>query len=109
MTDTTTSTAAPVVPPPVPNPYRAALDRALHVVEGEAGTLSQALRAVQSAMDGGAWKSTTADAFAAAAADHRARLVDCGDASVSAVRQARDAQPLQVPADAWQIRWRSVR
>jgi len=113
VTDTTTpASTTPAAPAPVvmvPNPYRSALDQALRHVEGDAGVLVEALTAVQSALEGGAWRSPLADAFAAATAENRARLRRCGDGCTATLRSARDGEPLMVEEGAWQTRWRNLR
>jgi len=110
---TDTATPPTVATPPVvlvPNPYRSALDQALHRVEGDAVELAAALDVVQSALEGGAWRSPLADAFAATTAEKRNRLLQrCGDAGVATVRQARDGQPPVVEAGSWQTHWRNLR
>lgn len=99
MTD---AAAEPVM---VPNPYLAALRSHRSSAVSPAAELASALDDARTAIDGGAWFSTTADQFFDELTTQCTRLGQVQERSIEEFDDAIAGQPERVEQGAWQTHW----
>ncbi len=91
--------------PDVDNQYRLALGDDLPAIRGQASLCSFAYNSVRTALDDGAWASTTADAFSTQLADRISASADAGSACEEAFETRYGSEPATVPPDDPRARW----
>ncbi|SDU56081.1 hypothetical protein [Jiangella alkaliphila] len=89
----------------IPNPYLAALRDARIDADRLAGHMRDHLKDVKTAMDNGAWVSTTADEFYTALGQQNTALDTTADEAVAEVDDAIRGRPEMVPPDSPDGRW----
>jgi hypothetical protein len=92
----------------VPNPYKAAVGRAVTAARTPAGSAATALDAAKKAFAAKAWIGGTSAAFGADLAGHATAAKQAADASVAALQAIYDKEPDQVPPGSWQLHWRNL-
>ncbi|MFB6726377.1 hypothetical protein ACFCV3_39780 [Kribbella sp. NPDC056345] len=92
----------------VPNPYKAAVSRAVTAVQGPANAAATALDAAKKAFGANAWTGGTSSSFGADLAGHTTVARQSAQAAVADLRAIHDKEPDQVPPGAWQLRWRNL-
>ena len=92
----------------IPNPYKAALARALASARPAAHDCETALDGAIASMQGQAWVSPLAQEFVNGLIAQDRAATDAGHHSVEEVRRAHDAQPDRVEPGAWQLHWRNI-
>ena len=89
----------------IPNPYLAALRDARIDADRLAGNMRDELKGVKTAMDNGAWVSTTADEFYTALGQQNTALDTAADEALAEVDDAIRGRPEMVPPDSPDGRW----
>ena len=89
----------------IPNPYLAALRDARDDADRLAGPMRDELKGVKTAMDNGAWVSTTADEFYTALGQQNTALDTAADEALAEVDDAIRGRPEMVPPDSTDGRW----
>jgi hypothetical protein len=89
----------------VPNVYKYALVNARPAADGRAAEIRSALNAASLALMAGAWKSTMADDFGRALAEHRSTLQSVAGEERDTIDAEVAVQPDEVPPDSWQANW----
>ncbi len=92
----------------VPNPYKAAIGRAIPTVRGHAGTAAAALDGAKKAFAANAWTGGTSAAFGADLNGRAGTVKTAGDACVTELQDMHDKQPDKVAPGDWQTRWRNL-
>ena len=93
---------------PIPNPYKAALARALTSAQPVAADCGTALDGAIASMQGQAWVSPLAQEFVNGLIAQDRSATDAGHHSVEELRRAHDAQTDKVEPGAWQLHWRNL-
>lgn len=93
----------------IPNPYLAALRSRRAQARPTVDDLRNDLDAAVTAMESGAWVSSSADDFAVDLAGHRSTLGLAADGVLATYDGAINRQPEEVEPGAWQTRWRNLR
>lgn len=92
----------------VPNPYKAAVSRAVTAVQGPSNAAAAALDAAKKAFGANAWTGGTSGAFGADLAGHATAARLSAQAAVTDLRAIHDKEPDQVQRGAWQLHWRNL-
>jgi hypothetical protein len=92
----------------VPNPYKAAVGRALGTVRGQATTAETALDAAKKAFAAGAWTGGTSDAFSADLNGRDTAAKNGAHGCVTELEGIYTKEPDKVEPGAWQIHWHNL-
>jgi len=95
----------PKPPGKVPNKYKAAVARNYGQAGAVARELANIMNDATSAMNGKAWVSTRADAFAGELKGVESTLRSAGSGCEAALKAKRDSEPDMVDPDSWQAKW----
>ncbi|RAW18545.1 hypothetical protein [Phytoactinopolyspora halophila] len=90
---------------PVENQYRTELEQALSGVRSNADTCGDAFSKVISALENGAWSSSTADIFDEELRDRKQAAQDDADDCRRAFETRHENEPEEVDEDDWRARW----
>ncbi len=102
------STPAPALPQ-LHNPFKAHLQSCLTRAIGVDRSVATALKTVQGLMTAGAWKASSATAFATDATGHQTAAKGGSGGCVSEIRAAIAGEPDTVPSGSWQLRYQMIR
>lgn len=89
----------------VDNQYKLSLGDALSSIRGYAADCGDAFTSVVTAMENGAWKSTTADTFSEELTGHKSSAGTAGDECETAVETKYENEDDQVPEDDPHAHW----
>jgi hypothetical protein len=92
----------------LPNPYKAAVGRAVSAVRTPAGAVGAALDGAKKAFAAKAWTGGTSGAFGADLAGHAAGAKRAADACVHELQAIHDKEPDKVQLGDWQLHWRNL-
>jgi hypothetical protein len=92
----------------LPNPYKAAVGRAVSGVRTPAGAVAAALDGAKKAFAAKAWTGGTSGAFGADLAGHAAGAKRAADACVHELQAIHDKEPDKVQLGDWRLHWRNL-
>ena len=96
------------MPGEVPNPYKAAIGRAITAAQTPAASAATALDAAKKAFAAKAWTGGSSATFGAELAGHAGSAKRAADASITALQAMHTKEPDKVPLDSWQLHWRNL-
>jgi hypothetical protein len=92
----------------LPNPYKAAVGRAVSAARTQAASAATALDGAKKAFAARAWTGGTSAAFGTNLVGHATAVKRAADASVTALQAIHTKEPDTVEPGDWRLHWRNL-